>query len=239
MPVPSTIGYRDRGRSSEGCETDPAQASKFQETLETLDLSDEDRVLVGLEPKNASGTAPGAPESSRPTRGTAPPPTATAPPDSTSATAVGKPASPADPVDNAATASQPKAPSPEASLPEEADPEPPAAQDPDGTPAASPDSATVTGDDKPASAADRVDNDAAPFQPKASPAGQNASADPVAKPTEKQLKYLKALIVKHPDKAKQIGIDVKSLSSISKQKASWAIKRLAPPPTSAPRSRSR
>ena len=221
-------------------ETDPEQASKLQATLDTFNLKDEDRVIVGLEPKNAGGTAPGAPESGRQTRGTAPLPAAngtrdldapaapspdgpaTAPPDSASATADGKSASPAGPVDNDATPSQRKAPSAEASLPEESGPEPPTAQDPGGTPAASPHPAAGTGDDKPASAA-----------------GQNASADAGEEPTEKQLKYLKDLVVKYPDRAKQIGIDLESLSSISKQKASWAIKQLTSPPTSAPRSRRR
>ena len=220
--------------------TDPEQERRLHETLDTLDLNDEDRVIAGLEPKNAGGTAPGAPGSGRQTRGTAPLPAAngtrgldaptapspdgpaTAPPDSTSATADGKPASPAGPVDNDATPSQPKAPSDEARLPEESGPEPPTAQDPGGTPAASPDPAAGTGDDKPASAA-----------------GQNTSADAGEKPTEKQLKYLKDLIVKFPDRAKQIGIDLESLSSISKQKASWAIQQLTSPPTSPPRSRSR
>ena len=195
-------------------ETDPEQLTMLKATLDELPLSDEQRALVDLPPKNDGRTAARASESGRQTRGTVPPPavngTDAAPP-------------------------QPKAAAPEANVPEGPGPEPPLAQDSDGTPAGFPDSAVESADEEPASPADRVDDGAAPLQPKA----PNASAEPDDKPTENQLKYLKDLVNEYPDKAKGVGIDVESLSSLSKKKASWAITQLAPPRASAPRSRRR
>ena len=106
----------------------------------------------------------------------------------------------------------------------------------DSARAVSPDAATDAPDDKPPSSAD-VDGDAAPSQSKARPAGPSASAEPGDESTEKQLKFIKDLIATHPDKARKIGIDSESLSTLSKQKASWVIKQLAPPPTSTPKAR--
>ena len=233
-------------------ETDPKQLTMIKATLDEFSLSEEDRVLVALPPRKTGGTAAGAPESGRQARGTLAPPaangtdldaaaaqnpesTAAAPSDSAPVTAHGKPASHAGTVDDDTAPPQPKAAAAEASVPEEPGPEPPFAQDSDGTPAALSDSATESADDEPASPAD---DGAAPFQPKAPTARPNGSAELDDKPTENQLKYLKNLVKEYPEKAKGIGIDVESLSSLSKKKASWAITRLAPRQASAPRSRS-
>ena len=151
------------------------------------------------------------------------------PPQNTSSTAAHAPDSGRDTGDTAAGAAA-----------NGTDPDTSGAPDPDGTSAAPPDSTTDTAAGKAPSPADPVDAGAEPPQPKAPPAGTNASVDPSdEKITEKQLLYLKDLVAKHPDQAKQIGIDAASLSTLSKGKASWAIKQLAPPQKSAPRSRSR
>lgn len=94
--------------------------------------------------------------------------------------------------------------------------------------------------DKPRPSADPIDAGGAPSQPKAPRAGTNVSAGPGdEKITEIQLPYLRKLVVEQPDKARRIGIDEASLPTLSKAKASWAIRQLAPPRRSAPRSRRR
>ena len=100
-------------------------------------------------------------------------------------------------------------------------------QDQDRTPAAAPNTAPDTAAATP-SLTTPVDRDTVPSQPKAPNAAANASLVPGDKPTEKQLTFLKDLIAKSPDKAQKIGIDSESLSTLSKQKTSWAIQQLKP-----------
>ena len=150
-----------------------------------------------------------------------------------------KPPSHAHPVDGDAASSQPKAPPAKANVPKEPGSDVLGAQDPRGTPATAPGSDTGPAEDKPASLAGPAQVAAAPSPTRTPPAGPNASAEPGDKPTQRQFKYIEDLRSKYPDKAKEIGIDSKSLSTLSKRKASWAIQQLEPPRTSAPRSRTR
>ena len=55
------------------------------------------------------------------------------------------------------------------------------------------------------------------------------SAEPNAAPTvatERQIKFVQDLIAKDPDAAQKIGIHAESLRTLSRKKASWAIRRL-------------
>ena len=67
---------------------------------------------------------------------------------------------------------------------------------------------------------------AEPMPPEPARASEPAPAEPEQKATAKQITFLKALIVQHPDAAQRLGIDIESLSSMSRRKASWAIKTL-------------
>lgn len=171
-------------------ENDPDVLAKLRNTLDQLDLSNEDRALVDLppKPKDNLGAATDVPGSGSDT----PSPT------------------PRSRADNSGKDALP-------------------AGNQDRTPAASPDSTGDAAAATPSSPTSHVDGDAAPSQPMARAAATSASPEPGDKPTEKQLKFLKDLIAKYPDKAQKIGIDSESLSTLSKQKVSWAIQQLAPP----------
>ena len=126
----------------------PEELSKLEATLHDLNLSDEDRVLLGLPAKNtgsagadsgpdaagsaprpsANGADPNAPGAQDPDGARA------APPDPATDAAEDKPASHADPVDGDAAPSQPKATRAEANVPKEPSPDALGAQDPHGTP---------------------------------------------------------------------------------------------------------
>ena len=94
--------------------------------------------------------------------------------------------------------------------------------------AASPDSATDAAEGVPQSPVNNVHGDAAPSEQKAQPARADdpASVKPDDRPTEKQINYVKSLIAKNPDRAEKIGVDAKSLPTLSRRKASWIIKHL-------------
>ena len=90
-----------------------------------------------------------------------------------------------------------------------------------------PDPATDTASDaaKPANSVQDT-APAEPMSPEPARASEPAPAEPEQKATAKQITFLKALIVQHPDAAQRLGIDIESLSSMSPRKASWAIKTL-------------
>ena len=179
-------------------DNDPEELAKLQKTLDKLDLSDDQRALVGL-PANDTRNA------------------AAAVPDSGSDTPATTPRSPANSAGRDAVR----------------------ALDPNGTPAAPPDSATDTADDEPSSPTNPVAGDAGPSQPKAPPSRATASAEPGDEPSEKQLKFIEDLLSKYPDKGQKIGVDSESLPTLSKAKASWVIKQLAPPRRSTPQTLNR
>ena len=93
-----------------------------------------------------------------------------------------------------------------------------------------PDSATDAAADKPQSPTANVVGDA-PSEQKTRPdkANDPAPVNPNDRPTAKQIQYIEVLIEKFPDQAQKIGIDAKSLRTLTKRKASWVIKQLAPP----------
>ena len=105
-----------------------------------------------------------------------------------------------------------------------------AAGTPDGAQADLPDSATDAAADKPPSPTANVVGDAPSEQKtRSDKANDPAPVNPNDRPTAKQLQYIEVLIKKSPDQAQKIGIDAKSLPTLSKRRASWVIKQLAPP----------
>lgn len=115
----------------------------------------------------------------------------------------------------------------------------PAANSVDGAPADAPDADAADADtpDPTANAApdesrsrdDDLDGDAAPAKQRPTQvAATNHTAPDTQDPraTVKQLDFIKALIIQSPEEARKIGIDATSLSTLSRKKASWVIKRL-------------
>ena len=84
-----------------------------------------------------------------------------------------------------------------------------------------PESAPPTGSDTPPSLANRADAGATRSRRVSA-----QPAKPVVGPTEKQIAFITALIVQNPAAARGIGVDAEAIRGMSRSKASWVIKTL-------------
>ena len=169
-------------------QADPKEVETLRKRLDEQALTDEQRALFNLPPKNGGDAERDAPNSATET-----------------------------------TSNTPR------SAANNGDGAPAGTADPDAAEADTPDSTANAAPDESRSHANDVDVDAAPAEQRsaqAAAANQPAPHNQDPRATAKQLDYIKTLIAQRPEEARQIGMDAESLSTMSRKKASWAIKRL-------------
>ena len=186
-------------------DSDPKEFEQLRKRLDQRKLTDEQRRLFGLPPKN-NPAKPDAARSATDPAGDGHQAPATA--DSDSATTAQPDATESD--------------APESATVPASDEHQSSAPDVDGESAA-PAHVDAVGPHTPASAADPNPVDAVvALSGKVSP----KPAKPAPGATARQIAFITNLIAQNPDAAQQIGVDVQTIHTMSRSKASWVIKTL-------------